>query len=208
MSSLDADFVAEKLGLEGISEVGHSPRAAPIARSARDRPVRRQPPIRRPFPAQLPPHGVDWPARGGSRRPGLQGRPVEGGGGGIRTLVGPKWPETVFETAAFNHSATPPRWCVARLEDRLGRASAWVPSLYVRDRELGLRRGRGGRAGAIRAQAASLTRASGARHRASSPLPGPPAPRLGGDGADQRAGVGAGSGELPGARRPSSAIAT
>jgi hypothetical protein len=36
----------------------------------------------------------------------------ESGGGGIRTLVGPKWPETVFETAAFNHSATPPRWRV------------------------------------------------------------------------------------------------
>jgi SAM-dependent methyltransferase len=34
---------------------------------------------------------------------------VLSGGGGIRTLVGPKWPETVFETAAFNHSATPPK---------------------------------------------------------------------------------------------------
>jgi hypothetical protein len=30
------------------------------------------------------------------------------GGGGIRTLVGAKSPETVFETAAFNRSATPP----------------------------------------------------------------------------------------------------
>jgi hypothetical protein len=30
------------------------------------------------------------------------------GGGGIRTLVGGKPPETVFETAAFNRSATPP----------------------------------------------------------------------------------------------------
>ncbi len=30
------------------------------------------------------------------------------GGGGIRTLDGPKRPITVFETAAFNHSATPP----------------------------------------------------------------------------------------------------
>jgi hypothetical protein len=32
----------------------------------------------------------------------------ENGGGGIRTLVGPIRPETVFETAAFNRSATPP----------------------------------------------------------------------------------------------------
>jgi hypothetical protein len=30
------------------------------------------------------------------------------GGGGIRTLEGPKWPLTVFKTAAFNRSATPP----------------------------------------------------------------------------------------------------
>ncbi len=30
------------------------------------------------------------------------------GGGGIRTLDGPIRPITVFETAAFNHSATPP----------------------------------------------------------------------------------------------------
>jgi hypothetical protein len=32
----------------------------------------------------------------------------EDGGGGIRTLVGGISPETVFETAAFNRSATPP----------------------------------------------------------------------------------------------------
>ena len=32
-----------------------------------------------------------------------------GGGGGIRTLVTGSTGETVFETAAFNHSATPPR---------------------------------------------------------------------------------------------------
>src|SRR3954467_15919335 len=31
------------------------------------------------------------------------------GGGGIRTLVRGLTPETVFETAAFNHSATPPK---------------------------------------------------------------------------------------------------
>ena len=31
-----------------------------------------------------------------------------GGGGGIRTLVTGVAGETVFETAAFNHSATPP----------------------------------------------------------------------------------------------------
>jgi hypothetical protein len=30
------------------------------------------------------------------------------GGGGIRTLEGPRWPLTVFKTAAFNRSATPP----------------------------------------------------------------------------------------------------
>ena len=33
---------------------------------------------------------------------------VSGGGGGIRTLVTRVTGETVFETAAFNHSATPP----------------------------------------------------------------------------------------------------
>ena len=33
-----------------------------------------------------------------------------GGGGGIRTLVTGSTGETVFETAAFNHSATPPQW--------------------------------------------------------------------------------------------------
>ena len=32
-----------------------------------------------------------------------------GGGGGIRTLVTRITGKTVFETAAFNHSATPPR---------------------------------------------------------------------------------------------------
>jgi hypothetical protein len=45
------------------------------------------------------------------------------GGGGIRTLVGGKSPETVFETAAFNRSATPP--CAAgRLKARRS-APAW-----------------------------------------------------------------------------------
>src|SRR5438445_6641997 len=39
----------------------------------------------------------------------------QNGGGGIRTLVGGKPPETVFETAAFNRSATPP----GRSTDRL-----------------------------------------------------------------------------------------
>src|SRR5690606_15320682 len=44
-----------------------------------------------------------------ARRPG--GRAVAlSGGGGIRTLDGPIRPITVFETAAFNHSATPPGW--------------------------------------------------------------------------------------------------
>lgn len=35
--------------------------------------------------------------------------PSNGGGGGIRTLVTGSTGETVFETAAFNHSATPPQ---------------------------------------------------------------------------------------------------
>ena len=35
--------------------------------------------------------------------------PSTGGGGGIRTLVTRVAGKTVFETAAFNHSATPPR---------------------------------------------------------------------------------------------------
>ena len=54
-------------------------------------------------------------AYGGGRRP-MRERPVcrafltASGGGGIRTLVTPLRRETVFETAAFNHSATPPRW--------------------------------------------------------------------------------------------------
>ena len=34
---------------------------------------------------------------------------IHGGGGGIRTLVTRITGKTVFETAAFNHSATPPR---------------------------------------------------------------------------------------------------
>lgn len=37
-----------------------------------------------------------------------EGLPVRGGGGGIRTLVTRVTGKTVFETAAFNHSATPP----------------------------------------------------------------------------------------------------
>src|SRR5436305_10144494 len=32
----------------------------------------------------------------------LHGSSVASGGGGIRTLVGPKWPETVFETCAWS----------------------------------------------------------------------------------------------------------
>src|SRR3954451_13743710 len=43
-----------------------------------------------------------------------------GGGGGIRTLVRGLTPETVFETAAFNHSATPP-------SDELGRQASEGP---------------------------------------------------------------------------------
>ena len=47
----------------------------------------------------LPPHM--------KRPPLLEVIITYGGGGGIRTLVTPKG-KTVFETAAFNHSATPP----------------------------------------------------------------------------------------------------
>src|SRR5579875_1884257 len=61
------------------------------------------------------------------------------GGGGIRTLVGGISPETVFETAAFNRSATPPG---ARLARRLaiarGRDGGRSPS------RAGGRRRRGG----------------------------------------------------------------
>src|SRR5689334_23312346 len=47
----------------------------------------------------------------------LQSRPTSGGGG-IRTLGGRVTPTTVFETAPFNHSGTPPgRWLKAT--DRL-----------------------------------------------------------------------------------------
>ena len=37
-----------------------------------------------------------------------EGLSFRGGGGGIRTLVTRVAGKTVFETAAFNHSATPP----------------------------------------------------------------------------------------------------
>jgi steroid delta-isomerase-like uncharacterized protein len=48
------------------------------------------------------------------------------GGGGIRTLVGPKWPETVFETAAFNRSATPPSGAGAKASGRARRENGPV----------------------------------------------------------------------------------
>ncbi len=44
---------------------------------------------------------------------------AKNGGGGIRTRVGGVTPETVFKTAAFNRSATPPGTGVrSRLVDR------------------------------------------------------------------------------------------
>ena len=56
--------------------------------------------------------------------PDIKKRPVKdveietGGGGGIRTLVTRVTGETVFETAAFNHSATPPHGVRAYLITR------------------------------------------------------------------------------------------
>jgi hypothetical protein len=54
---------------------------------------------------------------------------LSSGGGGIRTLDGPKRPITVFETAAFNHSATPPRWRFSRLAMRWPRGSGSLSPL-------------------------------------------------------------------------------
>ena len=68
------------------------------------------------------------------------------GGGGIRTLVRGKPPETVFETAAFNRSATPPGGTRLRLVD----LSCSPPSFCSPRR------------------AASASRASGARRSAQS----------------------------------------
>src|SRR4051812_46022720 len=51
------------------------------------------------------PHG-QWPAASAFGR--FAEAVTRSGGGGIRTLVRGLTPETVFETAAFNHSATPP----------------------------------------------------------------------------------------------------
>jgi len=48
------------------------------------------------------------------------------GGGGIRTLVGGEPPETVFETAAFNRSATPPG---PRLRGQQGSAACTAEAL-------------------------------------------------------------------------------
>jgi hypothetical protein len=44
---------------------------------------------------------------------------VNGGEGGIRTLEGPIRPLTVFETAAFDHSATSPRNSIVQPKNRL-----------------------------------------------------------------------------------------
>ena len=51
-----------------------------------------------------------WPFSFETSLPVVTGRGfLTGGGGGIRTLVTRVTGKTVFETAAFNHSATPPR---------------------------------------------------------------------------------------------------
>src|SRR5438445_8969569 len=67
-------------------------------------------PRRSPF---QPPSAVAPPAQSPSsdqaNRLQISRNGSNNGGGGIRTLVGAKRPETVFETAAFNRSATPPR---------------------------------------------------------------------------------------------------
>src|SRR3954468_13898050 len=55
------------------------------------------------------------------RQPRMRSELVSGGGG-IRTLVRGLTPETVFETAAFNHSATPPRAGILVLEPDPARA--------------------------------------------------------------------------------------
>ena len=62
--------------------------------------------------AGIPPHrfeSLEVPWERKSPR-GCEGCGDSGGGGGIRTLVTRVAGKTVFETAAFNHSATPPLW--------------------------------------------------------------------------------------------------
>src|SRR3954449_5330160 len=63
------------------------------------------------------------PAAPPRRQPRMRSALVSGGGG-IRTLVRGLTPETVFETAAFNHSATPPKEATSsrsRVAKRTGR---------------------------------------------------------------------------------------
>ena len=79
-------------------------------RLSRDRPVGRQPAIRRPFPGQLQPHGLNLRRRRMSRRAALQGLRVESGGGGIRTLEGPIPTPNGFRDRRIQPLCHPSRW--------------------------------------------------------------------------------------------------
>ena len=76
--------------------------------------------------------------------PAIAGRGFHAGGGaGIRTLVTGVTGETVFETAAFDHSATPPQgW--GRTGSGLGHARRETAPFWKRDRRGVFSRGRPG----------------------------------------------------------------
>jgi hypothetical protein len=64
---------------------------------------------------------------------GLMSRDMLDGGGGIRTLVGGISPEMVFETTAFNRSATPPGGLVLKATGM----KLLLGTLYGLDRSIG-----------------------------------------------------------------------
>src|SRR3954466_6159929 len=68
----------------------------------------------------------------GRKPPVLAAFCVQSGGGGIRTLVRGLTPETVFETAAFNHSATPPSKRRASPDRLAGRGRIRLVSIAYR----------------------------------------------------------------------------